>query len=160
VAGPAVRPLRRGSDVTGKTRRKRQRVLQAAKQRHHRERREPLELPFPAVLVPALEHHLAAHRPVLAAGLGRGRGRAGAALWLSAEGGPLSAVMLGHLVQARTRAAFGRVVNAHLFRDCAATSLAVEDPSHMRIAAQVLGHAAFGSTERYNLARGQEDSGW
>jgi site-specific recombinase XerD len=65
--------------------------------------------------------------------------------------------MLGHLVEARTRAAFGRAVNPHLFRDCAATSLAIEDPAHVRIAAQVLGHGAFATTERhYNLARGQE----
>ncbi len=117
----------------------------------------PLDLPFPAVLAPALERYLVVHRPVLAAGRGRGQGRAGAALWLSAEGGPLSEVMLGHLVKERTRAAFGRPVNPHLFRDAAATSLAIEDPAHVRIAAQVLGHGAFATTERhYNLARGQE----
>jgi site-specific recombinase XerD len=109
------------------------------------------------VLVPALERYLTAHRPVLAAGLGRGRGRAGAALWLSAEGGPLSEPQLQHLVKARTRVAFGRAVNPHLFRDCAATSVAIEDPARVRIAAQVLGHGAFSTTERhYNLARGQE----
>jgi integrase len=116
-----------------------------------------LDLPFPTVLVPALERYLTAHRPVLAAGLGRGQGRAGAALWLSAEGGPLSEVMLGFLVKARTRAAFGRPVNPHLFRDAAATSVAIEDPARVRIAAQVLGHGTFSTTERhYNLARGQE----
>jgi site-specific recombinase XerD len=66
-------------------------------------------------------------------------------------------VTLGHLVKARTRAAFGRAVNPHLFRDAAATSVAIEDPAHVRIAAQVLGHGAFATTERhYNLARGQE----
>ncbi len=116
----------------------------------------PLDLPFPEVLVPALERHLEQHRPVLAAGLGRGQGRAGAALWVSAEGGPLSEAMLGHLVEARTRAAFGRAVNPHLFRDCAATSLALEDPARVRAAAQVLGHGSFATTERhYNLARGE-----
>ncbi len=48
-------------------------------------------------------------------------------------------------------------VNPHLFRDCAATSLAIEDPAQVRVAAQVLGHGAFATTERhYNLARGQE----
>ena len=102
----------------------------------------PLELPFPAVLVPALERYLAVHRPVLAARPGRGQGQAGAALWLSAEGGPLSEVTLGFLVKARTRAAFGRAVNPHLFRDAAATSVAIEDPARVRIAAQVLGHGA------------------
>jgi len=117
----------------------------------------PLELPFPEVLVPALEYYLAVHRPVLAARPGRGQGQAGAALWLSLEGGPLSEGTLGYQVRQRTRAAFGRPVNPHLFRDAAATSIALEDPARVRIAAQVLGHAAFGTTERhYNLARGEE----
>jgi integrase/recombinase XerD len=75
-------------------------------------------------------------------------------LWLSAEGGPLSAVMLGHLVQARTWAAFGRAVNPHLFRDCAATSIAIEDPSHIGIAGLVLGHRGRRTAEQhYNQAR-------
>jgi integrase/recombinase XerD len=117
----------------------------------------PLDLLFPEVLMPALERYLAVHRPVLAMQPGRGRGKAGAALWLSAEGGPLSEVMLGYLVKERTRAAFGRAINPHLFRDAAATSLAIEDPARVRIAAQVLGHTAFATTERhYNLARSQD----
>jgi integrase len=69
----------------------------------------------------------------------------------------LSAVRLSFLVKKRARAAFGRSVNPHLFRDCAATSLAIEDPARVRIAAQVLGHGTSATTERhYNLARGQE----
>ena len=69
----------------------------------------------------------------------------------------MSAGTLAFHVTELTRAAFGRAVNPHLFRDCAATSLALEDPAHVRIAAQVLGHGAFSTTERhYNLARGQE----
>jgi len=117
----------------------------------------PLELPFPEVLVPALERYLAVHRPVLAAQGRRGQDTAGeAALWLSAEGGCLSAGTLAFHVTALTRAAFGRAVSPHLFRDCAATSLALEDPAHVRIAAQVLGHGSFRTTERhYNLAQGQ-----
>jgi len=68
----------------------------------------------------------------------------------------LSEGTLGYQVRQRTRAAFGRAVNPHLFRDCAATSLALEDPAHVRIAAQVLGHGSFRTTERhYNLAQGQ-----
>jgi integrase len=117
----------------------------------------PLELPFPEVLVPALERYVEVHRPVLAAAEGRrGQGQAGAALWLSPTGGPLSAGTLAFHITERTRAAFGRAVNPHLFRDCAATSLALEDPEHVRIAAQVLGHGSFRTTERhYNLAQGQ-----
>jgi integrase/recombinase XerD len=53
----------------------------------------------------------------------------------------------------------GRSVNPHLFRDCAATSLAIEDPRHVRIAANLLGHRRFRTTERfYNQANNIEAS--
>jgi integrase len=40
------------------------------------------------------------------------------------------------------------------FRDCAATSIAIEDPKHVRIASQILGHRSTATTERYyNQAR-------
>jgi site-specific recombinase XerD len=78
-------------------------------------------------------------------------------LWLSAVSRPLHEATLGFQVRKHTWAAFGQAVNPHLFRDAAATSLAIEDPAQVRIAAQVLGHGAFSTTERhYNLARGQE----
>jgi integrase/recombinase XerD len=48
-----------------------------------------------------------------------------------------------------TRAAFGQPVNPHLFRDVAATTVSLEDPAHVRMAAQLLGHATFATTERY-----------
>ncbi len=44
-----------------------------------------------------------------------------------------------------------------MFRDCAATSIALEDPTHVRIASQVLGHRHPATTERhYNLATSVE----
>jgi integrase len=56
-----------------------------------------------------------------------------------------------------TKGAFGKPVNMHLFRDCAATSIALGDAEHVRIAAAVLGHRSFATTERhYNLARSAE----
>jgi hypothetical protein len=112
-----------------------------------------LELPFPEA---ALERYLAGHRSVLAAQRGRapGTGTAGEALWLPAARGRLSAGTLAFHVTELTRAAFGRPVNLHLFRNCAATSLAIEDLGHTRLAAQVLGHVTFTTTEKhYNLAR-------
>ncbi len=45
-------------------------------------------------------------------------------------------------------------LNPHLFRDCAATSIAIEDPEHVRISASILGHASLATTEKYyNQAR-------
>jgi len=48
-----------------------------------------------------------------------------------------------------TRTRFGHVVNPHLFRDIAATSIAVEDPGHVRIIRSVLGHSTLRSGERH-----------
>ena len=47
--------------------------------------------------------------------------------------------------------------NPHLFRDAVATSIALDDPEHVRSAAPVLGHASFASTERdYRMSRGAD----
>ena len=49
----------------------------------------------------------------------------------------------------RTRIVFGHSINPHLFRDCAATSIAIDDPAHVRVASQLLGHRSRATTERY-----------
>ena len=114
----------------------------------------PIALPFPTALAPALERYLAVHRPVLAALRGRWHQPAGTALWLSAHGSPITEMTFYDRIRQLTAAAFGAAVNPHLFRDAAATSLAIQDPAQVRIAAQILGHASFATTERYyNLAR-------
>lgn len=46
---------------------------------------------------------------------------------------------------------FGRFVNPHLFRDCAATSIVNESPEHVRITAQILGHSSMNTTEQYYI---------
>jgi integrase len=57
------------------------------------------------------------------------------------------------LVGARTREAFGRSLGPHLFHDCAATGLAVEDPVHVYAGAPLLGHKTLTTMERhYNQA--------
>ncbi len=48
-----------------------------------------------------------------------------------------------------TRAHFGHPVNPHLFRDCAATSLATQDPAHAHFNMQILGHSTLATSERY-----------
>ena len=70
-------------------------------------------------------------------------------------GAPLSASGARSLVEQHTRERFGHHVNCHLFRDCAATSLAEDNPEHVRIAADLLGHRSFATTQRYYIAAGQ-----
>ncbi len=49
----------------------------------------------------------------------------------------------------RTKAAFGRSIHPHLFRDAAATTLAIADPLHVGAAAPLLGHSSPLTTERH-----------
>jgi hypothetical protein len=59
----------------------------------------------------------------------------------------------------RTREGLGQAINPHLFRDCAATSIAINDPAHVGIASRLLGHRTGSTTERYyNQARSVEAS--
>jgi integrase/recombinase XerD len=110
---------------------------------------QPLELPFPELLVPALTRYLDHYRPLLA-----GDRYHGDRLWISYLSQPQAAHSIHLQVVARTRAAFGRPINPHLFRDCLATSIAIHDPDNVRMAAALLGHRSFATTERhYNLAR-------
>ena len=62
-------------------------------------------------------------------------------------------------IVARTREGLGQPINPHLFRDCAATSVAIDDPAQIGIASRLLGHRNGSTTERYyNQARGLEAS--
>ena len=49
----------------------------------------------------------------------------------------------------RTKVAFGKSINPHMFRAEAATTLAIYDPDNVRSAAPLLGHSNFTTTERY-----------
>ena len=50
-----------------------------------------------------------------------------------------------------TRAKFGHAVNPHLFRDCAATSVATEDPEHVNVIKPLLGHSSLQSSEKHYI---------
>jgi integrase len=53
----------------------------------------------------------------------------------------------------------GKAISPHLFRDCAVTCIALENPRHIRIASPLLGHRTLSTTEKYyNQARGVEAS--
>ena len=109
---------------------------------------QPIDVPFPTELVPYLERYLSKYRLLLMAERYRGD-----RLWIGYRFAPQAPHTLGINIAERTERAFGRPVNPHLFRDCAATSIAVHDPDHVRMAAGILGHRSFATTERhYNLA--------
>ena len=111
--------------------------------------RQPIEIPWPESLASALEIYLNQHRPLLSRLRNRWTREVGNALWVSTNGSPMTKIALYDTIVGRTGTAFGRPINPHLFRDCAATSIAIEDPEHVRIASQILGHRSAATTERY-----------
>jgi Resolvase, N terminal domain len=87
------------------------------------------------------------YRPVLMGGRYYGD-----RLWIGYRFAPQAPHTIGVTIAERTKQAFGKRVNPHLFRDCAATSIAVHDPDHVRITAALLGHRSFVTTERHSLS--------
>ena len=78
---------------------------------------------------------------------------------MSEVGTQLSYVALGTRIFVRTRREFGRGLFPHMFRDCAATAVAVDNPKHIGDASLILGHAEHSTTEKhYNHARSLDAS--
>jgi integrase/recombinase XerD len=119
--------------------------------------RRPLEYPFPSDLVSSLERYLSFYRPTLATGEGYWRGMRGAparsALWLSEHGTALSQVAMSARFKKLTEDYFGHLISMHRFRDCAATSIATDDPEHVRITMAVLGHTSLRTSEATTIMR-------
>ena len=108
-----------------------------------------LEFPLPAEVSTAMEQYLEEYRPVLAAKSGFWKRGEHNGLWVSAHGSKLHQDVIYKRICDRTRKCFGRSINPHLFRDCAATSVAIEDPEHVGIVAAILGHSTMRSAETY-----------
>jgi integrase/recombinase XerD len=116
----------------------------------------PFEIGLPDVLRAPLESYLEQHRPVLMARCGRWTRPVAGALWVSMDGSPMTQMALYDRIRARTKEQFGVAMNPHLFRDAAATTMAIADPANVRLAAPLLGHRTFTTTEKYYLqARSQ-----
>ncbi len=123
--------------------------------------RQPIDVPFPADLLPYLQRYLSYYQPLLAQRTGRwNRGHpATAALWISTHGSAMTEIAIYFRITKLTRQRFGQVINPHLFRDSAATSIAIEDPEHVRCTMAVLGHSTLATSEKhYNQAGSLEAS--
>ncbi|MEP7172438.1 MAG: tyrosine-type recombinase/integrase [Aestuariivirga sp.] len=109
----------------------------------------PLDFDWPEALADSLETYLEVHRPVLTARCYRWLTRAEDHLWVAQSGSALTQMAFYDNVRKRTKAAFGSAINPHAFRDAAATTLAIHDPEHVRVAAPVLGHRSLSTTEKF-----------
>jgi integrase/recombinase XerD len=113
--------------------------------------------PYDAVcsrkLTRLLWRYVEIYRPALLARRSPSLAASEPVLWLNLEGSPLSYGGYYYIVTSRTQAKFGFPVTPHHFRRCAATSIAIENPKHVGIAAPILGHTDPRMTEAaYNLA--------
>ncbi|WP_422368602.1 hypothetical protein [Pelagibius sp.] len=119
----------------------------------HCKNKRPLEFPWPEGILPQLEHYLAAVRPRFP-GADKHQG-----LWASCKRLPMRGSALYKQASKRTAAAFGKPVNLHLFRDIAATDLALRGPDALGTARDLLGHADLRSLDRHYLQARQVEAG-
>lgn len=108
-----------------------------------------IEIDWPSELNGPLSLYLQTHRPILSARSGRWSKPIDNALWVSSHGSPMTEMAIYDRICLHTADAFGLGINPHLFRDAAATTLAILDPEHVRVSAPLLGHRTFSTTERY-----------
>jgi len=102
----------------------------------------------PQNLIPHLKHYLQEVRPKFT-GSDRHDG-----LWASTKGRPLTRNAIARIITERSRGAFGHSVNPHLFRHCAATTIAILQPGRICVARDLLGHSSVATTNAYyNKAR-------
>ncbi|WP_433989930.1 hypothetical protein SuNHUV7_09560 (plasmid) [Pseudoseohaeicola sp. NH-UV-7] len=107
--------------------------------------RKPVEIPVPVGLTTYIEHYIEQVRHTLLNGNENDR------LWITQYGKPMTGNTIYAGICKATERAFGRAINPHLFRDCAVTSVAIEDPKHIGIAASILGHTDPRTTEKHYI---------
>jgi site-specific recombinase XerC len=99
---------------------------------------------LPEILVPWLERYLVVRKfPV--------PGELSSKLWLSNEGKPLNGNRVWSRITKLTQRLFGKSINPHLLRDCAASTLANSSSDLALAAAPLLGHRHFATTERFYI---------
>lgn len=115
--------------------------------------RKPVEMALPQFLNSFLQLYLEHYRPTLL------DGEVSDSLWITRYGQPMTKKMVHARISIVTERAFGRPINPHLFRDCAVTFVALNDPKHIGIAAPILGHSDPRTTERHYIQAQQIAAG-
>ena len=107
--------------------------------------KQAIDFNLPLVLTPCINRYLRYYRGHFANTMHHD------GLWASVKGCPLSGDAIYHRIITRTRTAFGFSLNPHLFRDCAATTLAVHKPDLVLTAAGLLGHANLSTIHQHYI---------
>jgi integrase/recombinase XerD len=110
-----------------------------------------IDLPLPRAFVRVVDDYLEMYRPVLLdhAHTETTRMAAENALWITRFGTRMAEISIFKRISELTEKKFGRPVNPHLFRDCTATSIALDDPNYVYITKTLLGHTTMKTSERY-----------
>jgi site-specific recombinase XerD len=98
---------------------------------------------MPESLTLWLDHYLVDYRPLLL------RNRKIAHLWISIRSTPMKDNSVYYRVTACTERLIGSPINPHLFRDCAATTVAELAPEDIGIVSRILGHSNLSTAELY-----------
>lgn len=100
---------------------------------------------LPDLLTEALDRFIEVYRPLFS--------KPADFLWPSRHSGGLSASRIQQIIAERTKVAFGFSLSPHLFRDCAATTVALRAGSKMGTVVALLGHRSPKIIDRhYNQA--------
>jgi integrase len=105
----------------------------------------PFETAVPRRMAPFLEHYLRRVRPMILGANGHDY------LWASTKGVPLTDKAIYRIITNRTRQAFGQPVHPHLFRHCAATTIANLRPSRIGLARDLLDHVSLATTNAHYI---------
>jgi site-specific recombinase XerD len=113
-----------------------------------------MEVPFPKNLLPHLTRYIEQYRPILLTTSGKALNLPTQALWISRDGTDLTQGPLHVAIRKRTKAAFGKPIPPHWFRDSVTTTLIRDEPASARIIGTILGHTKPDiANKHYNQSR-------
>jgi hypothetical protein len=113
-----------------------------------------MEVPFPKNLLPHLTRYIEQYRPILLTTSGKAPNLPTQALWISRDGTDLTQGPLHVAIRKRTKAAFGKPIPPHWFRDSVTTTLIRDEPASARIIGTILGHKTPDiANKHYNQSR-------
>jgi len=116
--------------------------------------KRPFESSFPPNLIPALKIYLEIYRPYLLSLQYEKTSDPITGLWISIEGRAMADQSIRNAIKRRTRAAYGRDLTPHLFRDASVTTLVRDAPASAQLTKAILGHSTIETTNKhYNQAR-------
>ena len=107
---------------------------------------KPIQFAYPVWLAEPFTIYVGEVRPRL---LARSTGPDEGWLWIGRRGRPLGGIEMAERIATKTKKHLGSRISPHLFRDCAATDIALLDPQHIGITKSVLQHSTLASSQKY-----------